>query len=172
MSDLNIPGETDINSGNLRGIKVSVTACDTKEKLPVFVVCPFLPQTSMSNNMLTIVCVVHGEYRPFPIEIESTKLVGILGAKIKDSIPTWNNIAAKDLDLWKISIPDDDELEAKLKSIKLDGNNADVEKLRAGIPLSDYFSGNNGLVRRNVHVLVQLPVASELYCLPSLRSTD
>jgi hypothetical protein len=133
-----------------------------------FVVCP---QKSMSNN-ITINCVVHGEDSPFPINIESTKLVDILKSRIKDGIPIWNNIATKDLRLWKISIPDDDELEAKLKSIKLDGSDVGVEKLRAALPLSRYFSGDNDFVMGNIHILVQLPVASELYCLLALRSTD
>jgi hypothetical protein len=55
--------------------------------------------------------------------------------------------------LWKISIPDDDELEAKLKGIKLDGS----EKLRVIPPLSRYFLGDNDLIKGNIHVLVQLP---------------
>jgi hypothetical protein len=138
----------------------------------VFVVsvCPFLPQTSMSNNILTIVCVVHGEYRPFSIKIESGELVSELTDRIQAR--TTNQTDSRFLDLWKISIPHDDKLEAKLKKIKLDGNDAGVEKLLAALPLSDYFSGDNDLVRRNIHVLVQLPVASELYCLPALPSTD
>jgi hypothetical protein len=126
----------------------------------------------MSNKILTINCVVHGEDRPFSIEIESGELVGILGVKIKDSIPIWNNIAAKDLDLWKISIHYSDELEAKLKGIKLDSSEVDAKKMLPVFPLSRYFSDDNDLVEGNIHVLIQPPVASELYCLPALRSTN
>jgi hypothetical protein len=135
----------------------------------LFAVCPFLPQTSMSNKMLTIVCVVHGEDRPFSIKIESGELVSELKNQLRAMTPAWNHLAAKDLDLWKISIPYGDE---RLKSIKLDGSDTDVEAMIPVFLLSDYFSGDNDLVMRNIHVLVQLPVASELYCLSMLPSTD
>jgi hypothetical protein len=111
----------------------------------------------MPNDTLTISCVVHGENRPFPIEIESTEPVDELKNRIHATRSAWNRIAARAVVLWKISIPDDDELEAKLKSIKLDGSDIGVEELRVIPPLSRYFSGDNDLIKGNIHVLVQLP---------------
>jgi hypothetical protein len=122
----------------------------------------------MSNDILTIFCVVHGEASLFSIEIESTAPVTKLKRKIKDEIPAWNNIAAKDLELWKISIsnsiPTADELKARLKNIKLDGSDRGIEEMNAAFPVSRCFSRDNDLFEV---VLVQLPAAGELY--PSAR---
>lgn len=79
---------------------------------------------------------------------------------------TWNHLHVKDVVIWKMSIPDDDELVEKLKNIKLDGNNTEVQKMNPSFPLSHYYSGGDDLAVGSVHVLAQLPVDSEMY--PSL----
>jgi hypothetical protein len=115
----------------------------------------------MSNDILTIYCAVHGEVLLFPIEIESTTSVGILKDRIHARTAS-NQIDSRVLVLWKfkISIHDADELEAKLKSIKLDGSDVGIEKMNVVSPLSRYFSLDNNFVEV---VLVQPPAVGELY---------
>ncbi|KAF9081347.1 hypothetical protein BGX29_004571, partial [Mortierella sp. GBA35] len=66
----------------------------------------------MTDNLLTLNCLVDGEAttNAFPVEIESFKTIGDLKKLIKTEIPdTFNGVDAKDLTLWSVSIPDDDD---------------------------------------------------------------
>lgn len=66
--------------------------------------------------MLTTICLVHSDRyphaEPFMVQIESTELVGTLKNQIYIKRPP---LLAEELRLWKVSIPEDDELEAKLR---------------------------------------------------------
>lgn len=64
-----------------------------------------------------------------------------------------------DLDLWKVSIPDDDELETTLKTVQFDASDSSLQWLRPSWRLSKYFSG--GVAEESIHVLVRVPVAGE-----------
>ncbi|KAF8909058.1 hypothetical protein BGZ58_006036, partial [Dissophora ornata] len=60
----------------------------------------------MTNNLLTLFCLVEGESTPFPVKIESSESIGELKKAIKTEIPdTLNGIDAKDLTLWRVEVP-------------------------------------------------------------------
>ncbi|KAG0274489.1 hypothetical protein BGZ97_010496, partial [Linnemannia gamsii] len=64
----------------------------------------------MTDNLLTLFCVVDGESTSFPAVIDPTKTVG----ELKDEIKTkkanaFSEIDADQLTLWKVEIPDDDD---------------------------------------------------------------
>ncbi|KAF8926889.1 hypothetical protein BGZ58_010828, partial [Dissophora ornata] len=61
----------------------------------------------MTDSLLTLFCLVDGESTPFPVEIDSTKTIGGLKNLIVngDQAPAFRDVAAKDLILWRVSIP-------------------------------------------------------------------
>ncbi|KAF9131410.1 hypothetical protein BGW39_001840 [Mortierella sp. 14UC] len=62
----------------------------------------------MDDNPLTLFCLVDGEAitKAFPVMIEPTKTIGDLKKLVKAEIPdTLNGVDAKDLTLWRVSIP-------------------------------------------------------------------
>ncbi|KAI8594210.1 hypothetical protein EDD21DRAFT_422114, partial [Dissophora ornata] len=65
----------------------------------------------MTDKQLTLFCLVDGEAldNAFPVSTSSATTVGELKDFIKTKIPdTFNGVDAKDLTLWKVAIPDDD----------------------------------------------------------------
>ncbi|KAF9322945.1 hypothetical protein BG006_001924, partial [Podila minutissima] len=61
----------------------------------------------MSDNNLTLFCLVNGEATPFSVEVDRTKTVDHLKNLIVngDQAPAFRDVAAKDLTLWHVSIP-------------------------------------------------------------------
>ncbi|KAG0269438.1 hypothetical protein DFQ27_003563 [Actinomortierella ambigua] len=58
------------------------------------------------TTLLTLFCLVDGETNSFPVDIEPSKTVAHLKEFIKAKIPdTLNGVDAKDLTLWRVSIP-------------------------------------------------------------------
>ncbi|KAF8926231.1 hypothetical protein BGZ47_002836 [Haplosporangium gracile] len=61
---------------------------------------------TITDTLITLFCLVDGESTSFPVKIESTETVGDLKKLIKTETPdTFNGVDAKDLILWKVSIP-------------------------------------------------------------------
>jgi len=60
----------------------------------------------MTDNLVTLLCLVDGESTPFPAEIESTKTIGQLKDVIKvKKTNEFSDVDADKLTLWKVSIP-------------------------------------------------------------------
>ncbi|KAG0273623.1 hypothetical protein BGZ95_010574 [Linnemannia exigua] len=63
----------------------------------------------MTNNCISLFCIVDGETtsNAFPVEIESIKTIGNLKDIIKaKKTPRFDDLAADELTLWRVSIPD------------------------------------------------------------------
>ncbi|KAF8923966.1 hypothetical protein BGZ47_004346, partial [Haplosporangium gracile] len=107
----------------------------------------------MTNNSLTLFCVVNGESTPFSVKIESTKTIDDLKKLIKaEKTPEFNDIAADKLTLWRVSVTitdDDDEAPILLDNLPV------KKKLRATSKLSMVFDAD--LPEDTIHVLVQRP---------------
>jgi hypothetical protein len=78
---------------------------------------------AMDNTLLTLNCLVDGDAAAdaFPVEIESTKTIGNLKQRIMaENSNTFIGIDAKDLALWRVSIPVDDDDDEDEHPILLD----------------------------------------------------
>ncbi|KAG0007630.1 hypothetical protein BGZ81_004741, partial [Podila clonocystis] len=107
----------------------------------------------MSDNNLTLFCLVNGEATPFSVEVDRTKTVDHLKNLIVngDQEPAFRDVAAKDLTLWQVSIPDDDDdLPILLDSVP------EKKKLKATTKLSKIFVGD--LPEDTIHIIVQRPL--------------
>ncbi|KAF9577962.1 hypothetical protein BGW38_006509 [Lunasporangiospora selenospora] len=111
----------------------------------------------MTNNLLTLFCIVEGESTPFPVKIESTETVGELKKIIKtEKTPEFDDIAADKLTLWSVSIPDDDDDDDDDVPMVLDKvNNKDKKKLRATRGVLEVFLDKPP--KNTIHVIVQRP---------------
>ncbi|KAF9415354.1 hypothetical protein BGZ94_000118 [Podila epigama] len=118
-----------------------------------------------NNNPLTLFCLVDGESTPFPVEIESTKTIGDLKDAIKDKkAPRFDDVAADELTLWRVSIPDADDDENDEESpVLLDSiPSKDKKKLKATHDLSDVFKETPP--KKTIHIIVQRPAPA---CTPT-----
>ncbi|KAG9398846.1 hypothetical protein AC1031_014164 [Aphanomyces cochlioides] len=123
--------------------------------------------------MLTLFCVVVGEGRPFPIEIDADKSVGILKKKIKEENKNTITCDAKDLQLYLalkggLQLKDgawlsDEDPDLKGLSQPADGNTVlpkyvnEERKMRETKKLSNYFSGGEDYPEycdEKIHVVV------------------
>ncbi|KAG0277967.1 hypothetical protein BGZ97_009804, partial [Linnemannia gamsii] len=108
----------------------------------------------MTDNLLTLFCLVDGETtsNAFPVEIESSKTIGDLRKLIKTEIPdTFNGVDAKDLALWRVSIP---VAANKHKPIVLNEFESATE-LDPTDDVSDVFPDKPP--KKTIHVIVQRP---------------
>jgi hypothetical protein len=113
-------------------------------------------RNTMTNNLLTLFCLVDGDKAPFPVKIESSESIGDLKDAIKAKIPdTFNGVDAKDLTLWSVSIPvsddDDDDVPIYIDTIL----ETDKKKLKATTRLFKFFGTE--LPEDTIHVIVQRP---------------
>ena len=98
--------------------------------------------------------------RIFLIKIAKSKTVSALRDAIKDKIPhRLNGIDAIELTLYKVTIFDDDNLAQTLKTLRFDGSDDRIEKLRDISPLSEVFP--DGVERNHLHIVVRAPPAGE-----------
>ncbi|KAF9313348.1 hypothetical protein BG006_004179, partial [Podila minutissima] len=109
----------------------------------------------MTDNHLSLFCLVDGEStsNAFPVEVESTKTIGDFKKLIKSEIPdTFNGVDAKDLTLWRVSIPitDDDDIPILLNNVT-----SGKKKLGLATRLSKVFPEE--LPEETVHIIVQRP---------------
>jgi Crinkler effector protein N-terminal domain len=86
----------------------------------------------------------------FPIEIPSTKSVGILQKAIKNEKVALQHIDADSLTLWKVSIPQD-RLQQSLANVDL----TDATSLSSMDDLDDVFSDEPH--RKHLHIVVKPP---------------
>jgi hypothetical protein len=112
----------------------------------------------MTNKNLTVYCLVDGEstMNAFPVPISSAETVGDLKDKIKtEKAPEFDDIAADELNLWKVSIPDDDDV-----LIVLD-NQPEKTQLNATRKLFGVFktelekNKNTNLPENTIHIIVR-----------------
>jgi Crinkler effector protein N-terminal domain len=119
------------------------------------------------SNTLGLSCLILGIRNPsehiFTTHISGEEPVSLLKSLIKAESPRYPDGVvidhADDLHLWKVSIPDNDELETTLKTIQFDSDDSRLERLRPSRKLSKYFSG--GVAEESIHVLVQVPAPGE-----------
>lgn len=116
----------------------------------------------MNDNHLTLFCLVDGEAasRAFSVDIDRMKTVDHLKGAIKTKkSPRFDDVAADELTLWRVSIPDavdDDDDDNEDLPILLDNiSGKDRKKLKATHELSDVFNENPA--KRTIHIIVQRP---------------
>ena len=101
---------------------------------------------------ITLLCLVKGNTlaNAFPVDIDKDQLVGHLKKVIKAEQPqTFANVDPKDLKVWKVTIPDDqDDL---LSNLTLN----DGDELLATKKISKYFPDSPP--EEHIHVIVKLP---------------
>ncbi|KAI1294265.1 hypothetical protein EDD11_008201, partial [Mortierella claussenii] len=116
-------------------------------------------RNSMTDNQLTLFCLVDGESTPFPVEIEAAKTIGSLKKAIKDEKAiAFADVDADMLTLWRVSIPvaddddDDDELPILLNNIPKN----DKKRLKAVANKVTEVFGNEP-AEKMILVIVQRP---------------
>ncbi|KAF8927286.1 hypothetical protein BGZ47_002237, partial [Haplosporangium gracile] len=109
----------------------------------------------MDNNPLTLFCLIDGEgtSNAFSGKISSTDTVDDLKNLIKSALsPQFDDIAAKDLSLWSVSITDDDnDDEVPI----LLSNQPEKKKLKATAKVSKVFG--TSVPEDTIHIMVQRP---------------
>ncbi|KAF9279971.1 hypothetical protein BGZ88_012440 [Linnemannia elongata] len=116
---------------------------------------PKLPSSVlMSDNPLTLFCLVDGEAtsNAFPVSTSTTKTIGDLIDLIKVKFPdTFNGVDAKDLSLWRVTIPDsDDAIPTFVNGVPEN----EKKKLRATDKVSVFGAA---LTEDTIHIIVQRP---------------
>jgi hypothetical protein len=108
----------------------------------------------MTDNPLTLFCLVDGETTSFPVEIESTKTVGDLKKLIKtEKAKAFEDVDADQLTLWHVSLPVVPKKDRKAISL------ADVlskEELDETDDISDVFEEKPP--KKTIHIIVQRPL--------------
>ncbi|KAK3805923.1 MAG: CRN family protein [Benniella sp.] len=111
---------------------------------------------------LKIFCVIVGETKSFSVKVPSDDTVDDLKDAIKAKKSNYFDLMKIDADqltLWRVSLPDDDDLPTLLKSLndkqKLSDFLSDKEKLKATTKLSNIFDAE--LPEDTIHIIVQLP---------------
>ena len=100
---------------------------------------------------ITLLCLVKGNTtaNAFEVDIEKDKSISKLKEAIKEKIDVPANFKAKDLKVWKVSIPDDrDDL---LSNLTLN----DGGELLATRDIEEYWPEKPP--KRHIHVIVKLP---------------
>jgi hypothetical protein len=121
----------------------------------------------MSVEKLRLTCLVWPDDKPdehiVEVELDNNRTVASLKDMIKDKYARrLHNVDAPDLFLWKCSgLPDDDNLEQTLKTLRFDGSDDRLVRLAsARRQISQYF-GNEDLSKEPIHILVHLPALGE-----------
>ncbi|KAF9321929.1 hypothetical protein BG006_002504, partial [Podila minutissima] len=109
----------------------------------------------MTDNHITLFCLVNGEATPFSVEVDPSKTVDHLKKAIKaEKTNVLGDFDADELTLWHVSIPDDDDIPIPLDSVP------EKKKLKATTKLSKVFIGE--LPEDTIHVIVQRPQSGDL----------
>ena len=101
---------------------------------------------------ITLLCLVKGNKtaNAFPVDIGRNQLVGHLKKVIKAEQPqTFTNVDAKDLKLWKVTIPGDQD--DQLRNLILQ----DSDELLAINDIGDYWPTSPP--KKHIHIIVKLP---------------
>jgi len=109
---------------------------------------------TMTDNHLRLFCLVDGESTSFSVHVDPSETVDDLKVAIKDKNPeTFNGVDAKDLTLWRVSIPvdddDNDDIPIPLDSVP------EKKRLKATTRLSKVF--DTELPEDTIHIIVQRP---------------
>jgi len=117
----------------------------------------------MSGVKLRLMCLVWPDDKPdehtVQVKIDDDDTVATLKDMIKDKhAPMLDKVAARDLALWKCSgLPDDDNLEQTLKTLRLDGSDDRLVRLTsARRQISQHFKDED-LSKEPIHILVKVP---------------
>ena len=138
------------------GLHVVVKAPPSEHRclfLSLFNTYLFAVVSTSAPSLLLLNCWVLGEdtTRIFPVEIDRDKNVGGLKKAIKEEKkPAFDNITADSLNVWKVSIPIDEDvnLEAQVKNLKV----LETKSLLPVQPLSGIF---RNAVEERLHVIVR-----------------
>ena len=103
---------------------------------------------------ITLLCLVKGNTtaNAFPVHIDGNSLVGDLKKVIREEIDVPANFKAKDLKVWKVTIPGDQD--DQLRNLILQ----DSDELLAIRKFSKYFSDLP--LEEHIYVLVEPPVST------------
>ena len=114
---------------------------------------------------MRLTCLVWPDDKPdehlVEVEVEKNRTLMFLKKLIKDEhAHSLAHVDARDLVLWKCSIPDDLKLQDTLNGIHFDGTNPSVHRLG---PLTSEISEHfpTILPRRTIHILVEAPAPGE-----------
>ena len=103
---------------------------------------------------ITIFCLVHHDLaeHAFPVHIPKTSFIGDLKKLIKEERPdVFGNVVAVNLSLWKVNIPIDENVDAVLDSLVLNGKNAKLQPYwEVGKPFHKPPEGH-------IHIVVERP---------------
>ncbi|KAF9580333.1 hypothetical protein BGW38_003059, partial [Lunasporangiospora selenospora] len=116
----------------------------------------------MTHNPFSLFCLVDGEAtsNAFSVKAPSSDTVDDLKNLIKTALaPQFNDIAAKDLSLWRVSLPivdnEDDDDENETSILLGNVNKKDKKKLGPATRLSKVFPEE--LPEETIHIIVQRP---------------
>jgi hypothetical protein len=112
-------------------------------------------------RIIELNCLVRGETRKniFPVKISPAETVGTLKEAIKGKNHlTFQYIEAKCLELWKVSILSDANLNKNLNNLELDEGGS----LSGSEELSELFPG--GAAKGRVHIVVKSPGELAFFC--------
>ncbi|KAF0701551.1 Aste57867_8005 [Aphanomyces stellatus] len=110
--------------------------------------------------MPTLYCVVVGEGRPFPVEIDAEKTVGILKKKIKEENKNTISCDAKELELYRVDgLTQDEDEQFVYKGTTIDMTTCSLDffgKDKAKMPplslISEHFNDAEMNTRWKIHV--------------------
>jgi len=116
---------------------------------------------AMSEEKLRLTCLVWPDDKPdehlVEVELDNNRTVMFLKELIKlKHAPMLDKVAARDLVLWKCSIPVDDNLQETLDTVRFDATDARLHRLPPASLLSKHFA--TGLSPETIHILVEVPV--------------
>ena len=105
-------------------------------------------------STLTLLCYARGDKykQAFEVEIGTNKSIAALKKLVKQKkSATFHDVDAGSISLWRVSIPCDRGLEAKVEDLTLIDDNS----LEPAAVISEVFS--DGLENKHVHVVVERP---------------
>ncbi|KAG0198791.1 hypothetical protein BGX33_012070 [Mortierella sp. NVP41] len=107
----------------------------------------------MTDNLLTLFCLVDGDSMPFSVDIDASKTVDHLKKLIKaEKTNNFSDVDADQLTLWHVSIPLVPKKDRKDISL---GDVSSKEELDETDDLSDVFPDK--LPKKTIHIIVQRP---------------
>jgi len=118
----------------------------------------------MSGMKSKLLCLVWPDDKPdehtVQVKIDDGDTVATLKDMIKDKhAHSLAHVDARDLVLWKCSIPADGNLQKTLKTIRFDATDTRLHRLPPASEISELFG--TVLPRKTIHVLVELPALRE-----------
>jgi hypothetical protein len=121
----------------------------------------------MSEEKLRLTCLLwpddsdNPDERTVEVEIDINRTVSVLKDLIKDKHPlTLAHVEARHLALWKCSIPLDLNVKETLNTIRFDGNDPTIHRIKPnGSQISKYFQTT--LPIETIHILVEVPALGE-----------